>query len=145
MTNLDIQAAAEITAEALELFAAAALVKTAAERAAWNQLLQDHLGRVVTVGGLDAIDAHCEKFGLRYIPEPTWGRLTKEIAAECETYARRYVITLGESIREWEGDGPHGGFGLTVSQAAEVGAYFVDQGRELTEIPGRKTTAEGKL
>jgi len=123
-------------ADALALASDAHAAKTTAERAAYNQRLQDHLTELVNMDGTtDGIEAHCERFELHYLPAPTWSKFTVEVAEDCDRYARQYRITLGESIREWEGDGPDGGFGLTIEQAATVAAFFKDQGRDLSEVP----------
>lgn len=123
-------------AEAVAIAQEAPAAKTSDQRAAYNQMLQDHLTELVKMdGNTNGIEAHCERFDLHYLPAPTFSKFTEEVADDCERYARQYRITLGESINEWEGYGPDGICGLTIEQAATVAAYFREQGRDLSEVP----------
>jgi hypothetical protein len=136
----DLQNNAALVDEAKRLQADFQTATNAVTRSSWNESLQSHLTNVVreipdTAEVPSVIDDWCQLFGLRYLPEPNWSTFTKTVAEDCETYARRYRITLGDAIAEWEGEDDRGSFGLTVEQAAAVHAYFVDAGRNLTEIP----------
>jgi hypothetical protein len=125
----------ELATAALELANDAPAANTNAERAAYNQRLQDHLTELVNLdGSTDGIAAHCERFELSYLPNRSHSQFTKDVALDCRVYSKRYGVTLGDAVAEWEGEDDRGGFGLTVEQAAHVCACLVDDGFDLAAI-----------
>ena len=50
------------------------------------------------------------------------------VVCEVEEYAARYNCTFADSIYDWEGYGPDGGFGLTAEEAAKVALLLVERG-----------------
>ena len=54
-------------------------------------------------------------------------KFIKRVIEDVKWYAKEYNCTILESIQDWEGDGPSGGWGLTANEQYEI-AHEIEMG-----------------